>query len=95
MNLIRDLLYADDCDLVAHTEDDMQQLLNAFELACTALGLTISLRKMVVMYLPALSVPYQKPSIFVHDHKLKAVKTFVYLGSTLNMTGCDGIVYLV
>ena len=27
MNLIRDLLYADDCDLVAHTQADMQQLL--------------------------------------------------------------------
>ena len=48
-NLLRDLLYDDDFDLVAHTGADMQQLLNAFELACTALGLTISLKKAVVI----------------------------------------------
>ena len=87
MNLIRDLLYADDCDLVAHKEADMQQLLNALELACTALGLTINLKKTVVMYQPAPNVSYQEPSMYVYGHKLKAVKTFVYLGSTLNMTG--------
>ena len=80
MNLIRDLLYADDCDLVAHTEA-------TFELACTGLGLTISLRKTVVMYQPAPNVPYQEPSIYVYVQKLKAVKKFVYLGGTLNMTG--------
>ena len=87
INLIHDLLYADDCDLVAHKEADMQQLLNALELACTSLGLTISLKKTVVMYQPAPNVPYQEPSIYVYGHKLKAVKKFVYLGSTLNMTG--------
>ena len=84
MNINRDLFYADDCDLVANTEADMQQLLNDCELQCTALGLMIDLRNTVVMYQPAPNVPYQEPLIYMYGYKLKAVKKLVYLGSTFN-----------
>lgn len=41
MNLIRDLLYADDYVLAAYTEANMQRLMGAFEKVCAALELTI------------------------------------------------------
>lgn len=41
MNLIRDQLYADYCDFVAHTEANMQLMMGTFETAYTALELTI------------------------------------------------------
>ncbi|CAI9716863.1 Hypothetical predicted protein [Octopus vulgaris] len=35
-SIIRDLLYADDCDLVTHTVDDMQILMNCISASCRA-----------------------------------------------------------
>ena len=42
---IRDLLFADDAALVAHTAQDLQTLLDQFSSACTEFGLTISVKK--------------------------------------------------
>ena len=39
--LIRDLLYADDCDLVSHTERGLQLLVTCFDSACDAFGFSI------------------------------------------------------
>ena len=50
MSGIRELLYADNCALLTHTEMEMQHLMDYFEAECTALGLTISLKKTVLMY---------------------------------------------
>ena len=61
--------------------------MGAVELACTAVGLRISLKETIVMYQPAPNIPDQEPPICVQGHKLKACKMFVYLGSTLNITG--------
>lgn len=46
VNLIQDIYVA----LLAHTDDDMKCLMDAFTNACTALGLNISLKKTIVMY---------------------------------------------
>ncbi|CAI9716018.1 Hypothetical predicted protein [Octopus vulgaris] len=46
-SLIRDLLHADDFDLVTHTVDDMQILMNRISAPCKAFGLSISLDKTV------------------------------------------------
>ena len=43
--IIRELLYADDADLVSHSEEDMQFIMDLFSRACDAFGLTISLKK--------------------------------------------------
>ena len=56
MNPIHDLLYVDDFDLVACTEADMQKLMGAFELACRAVRIKISLKRTVVIYQPARNV---------------------------------------
>ena len=52
--LIRDLLYADNCVLVAHTLEDIQQITNAFARAAERLGLTISIKKTEDIYQSAL-----------------------------------------
>ena len=49
--LIRDMLYVDDAAVVAHSQDELQALLDRFADACTAFGLTvtISIKKTEVM----------------------------------------------
>lgn len=84
LQLIRDLLYADDCDLVAHSKEDLQYFMDCLSRSCKAFGLTISISKTEVMYQPAPGKPYVKPSIFVDGEELKVVDKFTYLGSTLN-----------
>ena len=84
--LIQDLLYADDCDLVAHTEHGLQLLVNCFDSACDIFGFTINIPKTKVMFQPAPGNPFVKPSIFVKNKLLDVVKSFVYLGSTVSQT---------
>ena len=84
MCVIRELLYADDCALLTHTEMEMQHLMDFFEDVCTALGLTISLKKTVLMYQPTPGKTHVEPSIYVYGQKLAVVPKFLYLGSTLN-----------
>ena len=48
--LVRELLFADDADLVAHTEEDMQLIMDIFSRVCIAFSLTINLKKTRVMY---------------------------------------------
>ena len=41
-SLVRELLYADDCDIVAHSEDELQCFMNHFVSACNSFGLKIN-----------------------------------------------------
>ena len=82
-DLIRELLYADDADFVAHTESDMQIIMDLLARACAAFGLTISLKKTKVMLTTPPGQPYVEPNIFVNGERLDVVDNFVYLGSTL------------
>ena len=86
-SMVRELLYADDVDLVAHSEEDMQSLMDRFSSACSAFGLTISLKKTKVMFTPAPGQPYVEPNITVNGTRLDVVDTFVYLGSMLSRDG--------
>ena len=81
--LVRELLYADDADLVAHSAEDTQEIMSRFANACTKFGLTISLDKTKVMFTPAPGHPYIEPDIFVYGSRLAVVKSFVYLGSSI------------
>ena len=43
--LVRDFLFADDCALAAHSEEDLQCLADCFSTAAKAFGLQISIKK--------------------------------------------------
>ena len=51
--LVRALLYADDADLVGHTKEGLQCLIDCFDRSGDAFGLTLNQKKTVVMFLPA------------------------------------------
>ena len=51
--LLQGVFFADDCALVAHTEQDLQRMLDLFFEASKLFGLTISLGKTGVLYQPA------------------------------------------
>ena len=80
--LVRELLFADDCGLVAHSQEDMQLLMDRLAAACSRYGLTISLKKTVVLYQPGPGKLYVPPVISTGDRVLEAVDKFTYLGST-------------
>ena len=50
--LITDLLFADDCALLAHTEEALQRIVTCFANAVTVFGLTISIKRTAVLTAP-------------------------------------------
>jgi len=78
--LIRELLYADDAALVAHSEVHLQNLCERFAKACNDFSMTINLKKTVVMSLGT-SIP---PRILINGSPLNVVDKFSYLGSVVN-----------
>ena len=82
--VVRDLLFADDCALAASSHEDLQFLCDSFANAASKFGLKISIDKTKSMYQPPPRMAYQAPDIHVEGNKLKAVKTFKYLGSIVS-----------
>ena len=77
--LIREMLFADDAALAAHSEEAMQRLINRLTTACSEFGLTISLNKTEIM----LQDVSDAPSISIGEHTLNIVEKFTYLGSVI------------
>ena len=82
--VIRNFLFADDCSFNAGDEQEMQLQMDRFSSACDNFGLTISTKRTEVMFQPAPENQYHEPQIQVNGQTLQAVKTFIYLGSTLS-----------
>ena len=82
--LITELLFVDDCALLAHTEEALQQIVNRFSHAAKNLGLTISLKKTEVLYQPSPRVAYSPPHISIDGTNLNAVEHFIYLDSVIS-----------
>jgi hypothetical protein len=88
--LIRELLFADDAAITAHSEEELQHLLSAFSNACREFGLTISKKKTQIMVQYANEKPTmvqnanEKPTISIDGEELETVEHFTYLGSTVN-----------
>ena len=82
--LIRELLFADDCMLVAHTEENIQQMVTKFSNASKNYGLQISITKTEVMFQPAPGKTLPEPKIAIDGAELTNVKRFTYLGSVLS-----------
>ena len=49
---MRELLFADDSALVAHSAEEMQQIMDAFSDALNKFGLKITIKKPEVLYQP-------------------------------------------
>ena len=77
--LIRNMLFADDAAVVAHTREELQSLMDCFSQACKDFRLTMSLKKMNVLGQDT-GAP---PVITIYDYELDAVCQFTYLGSTI------------
>jgi len=83
MVLLRELL-------IAHTEDELQSILNDFARAASRYGLTISLTNTEVMLQLKLGSFPCDPVIKISDKQLKAIQTFCYLGCFLSQnTGIE------
>lgn len=78
--LLRELLFADDAALVAHSEAELQSLIDKFNNACNAFGLAISIKKTEIMAMNIGSAP----TIKIGNHTLNVVSNFTYLGSTMS-----------
>ena len=74
--LITELLFADDCALLAHTEEALQHIVNRFSDAAKNFGLTISLKKTEVLYEPPPREGNSPPHISIDGTNLNAVEHF-------------------
>ena len=81
--LIRDLLFADDAALVAHSERALQCLTSCFAEAAQLFGLQVSLKKTEVLHQPAPREEYHPPHITTGVDVLKPVHQFTYLGCAI------------
>ena len=82
--LIKDLLFADDAALVAHSEKALQYITGCFARSAQLFGLEISIKKTEVLHQPAPEVPCHPPRITIGDTALNTVEKFTYLGCTIS-----------
>ena len=82
--LTMELLFADDCALLAHTEVALQNLVDHFSEASKAFGLTTSLKKTEVLFQPAPLQNYTPPHITIDGTTLNSVEHCTYLGSVMS-----------
>ena len=78
--LIKEMLFADDTALVAHTVEALQRMINSFSQASKDFGLTISLKKTNIMAQDTAIAP----TIHIDNYNLEVVSEFTYLGSTMS-----------
>ena len=67
---ITDLQYADDCVILAHSEDTLLTTLNLFSSAYQSLGLSLNTGKTKVLHQPIPNTPSSPPSITISGEHL-------------------------
>ena len=77
-------LFADDMAKGAPTDEKMQKGVDQVSDSCDNYDLTISIKKIEVVYQPAPGKPYKEPTITVKGQRLQVVDKFTYFGSTLS-----------
>jgi len=85
--LVRDLLYADDCALVAHSLEDAQMITDCFAPAAKRFDLTISIKKTEVLKQEYSGTSPETGNINIGDIPLQFVDKFCYLGSRILSNG--------
>ena len=84
---MRELLFADDSALVAHSAEEMHNIVDAFSNASKKFGLKINIKKTEVLYQPN-STRTREEDIMVDGNKLNSVMEFTYIGRTISSDGC-------
>ena len=74
---VRELLYVDDFDIVTHSEDEMQRIINRFALACKSFDLEINLKNTFIMYDPVSGFPHIEQVIYDEGKKNKRLYTLL------------------
>ena len=87
--LMRELLFADDSALVAHSAEEMQKIVDAFSDASKKFGLKINIKKTEVLY-QSNSTRTREEDIMVDGNKLNYVLEFTYLVMDALMTKYRG-----
>jgi len=87
--VIRELLFADDCALLAHTENEAQELFNQFSNAARHFCLTVSRKKTEVLLQTANRQNYTTSGIKASNVELKVVDKFCYLLSSNTVVDDD------
>ena len=77
-------IFADDCALVAHSADDVQEIVNSFVKAAISFGLQINIKKTECMFQLIPGTVNAVKDVFVNGEALKRVSSFSYLGSVLS-----------
>ena len=76
--LVRELLFADDSTLTAHSAEEIQMIVDALANASAKFGLKISIKKIEVMFQPNSTMTMEE-DINVDETTLTHVKEFTYL----------------
>ncbi|KAK2162994.1 hypothetical protein NP493_1493g00012 [Ridgeia piscesae] len=84
--LMRELPFADDSALVAHSAEEMQNIVDAFSDASKTFGLKINIKKTEVLYQPNSTRTREEDNMF-DGNKLNSVLEFTYHGSTISSDG--------
>ena len=79
--------YADDCDIAAQTEADLQNknTLHAFSEAYKLFGLTVNVTKTNILFQPAQPLTATAPNIDIEGTTLENVDHFAYLSKSANI----------
>ena len=85
--MMRELLFADNSALVAHSAEEMQKIAGAFSNASKKFGLKSNIKNTEVLYQPN-STRTQEEDVMVDGNKLISVLEFTYIGSTISNNGC-------
>ena len=81
-SLVR-VLYADDCAIIAYLEDGLQRLADSLSAATKCFGLTISIKKLEMMFQPVKGSRANMPEMQIDSNTLNNVDSLTYLGSSL------------
>ena len=84
VRLIRDLLFADDATLVAHTEQVLQRITSCFADESRLFGLDINLRKTEVLHQPVTREEHRPPYVSISNVGLMLTQLFTYLGCIIS-----------
>ena len=82
---MRELLFADDSALIAHSAEEIQRIVDAFANASSKFGPRINIKKTEVMFQPNSTMTME--DINVDETTLNRVKELTYFGSIIASDG--------